>query len=414
MRMTLPQAVLDVASGCQEAGGRAWVVGGVVRDTLLNIDSKDIDIEVHALHAKDLVAVLRKFGPVNEIGKSFGVFKLVCDGVEMDVSIPRRDSQRGPRHKDVHVEGDPHMGIEAAARRRDLTINAIAYDPLSQEYADPFGGIRDIERGRLVAVDPMTFLDDPLRALRVIQFAARFGFSVHADLVDLCILAKIAALPGERLWGELEKLLMRAPIPSVGWTLAHRTRLLPQVLPEVAQAPLAHMEGALDRAAEMRDQMGGPGRATALMLATMLHTTEPKEATTALDRLKVFTLHGYPVRRRVLEAVAHWRTLCTPCSDSVLRHFSDQSEVLLVATTAWAATGDTAALANVDRADRLGIAEAPAPPLLQGRDLQALGIDPGRRIGVLLAHVRQAQNDGTLNDRSQAMAWLRERISKED
>ena len=177
---------------------------------------------------------------------------------------------------------------------------------------------------------------------------------------------------------------------------------------------MAHTEGALDRAAEQRDQMGGPGRATALMLATMLHTADTQDATAALDRLKVFTLHGYPVRRRVLEAVAHWRTLSIPCSDSVLRHFSDESEVLLVATTAWAVSGNMAALANVDRADRLGIAETAAAPLLQGRDLQALGVDPGPRIGVLLAQVRQAQNDGTLNDRSQAIAWLRERISKED
>ncbi len=414
MTIALPQIVIKVAQACQTAGGRAWIVGGLVRDTLMGLSSKDIDIEVHGVEADILIGLLKELGPVNEIGKSFGVFKLRCGEVDLDISIPRRDNQVGPAHKDVQVSGDPHMGIEEAARRRDLTINAIAYDPLTEEYADPYGGIHDIERGRLAAVDPMTFLDDPLRALRVIQFAARFGFSVHDELFDICTSARIAALPAERIWTELEKLLMKSPAPSIGWNLAKRTRLLDQILPELTHAPRAQMEAALDRGAEMREAMDGPGRATALMVAILLHTIAPEQAHEALDRLKLFALHGYPVRKRVREAVTHRRHLSETRTASELYHFADQSEILIVASVAWATSGRSTALGNIDLADRLGIAEQAHPPLLQGRDLNEMGVAQGPQMGVLLAEVRTAQNDGVLNDRSQALAWLRNRLQIDD
>ena len=102
---------------------------------------------------------------------------------------------------------------------------------------DPFDGARDIERGRLAAVDPKTFSEDPLRALRVVQFAARFGFSVHPDLSVLCREARLLSLPPERVWGELEKLLLRAPAPSMGWMLLHDLRIASKVLPDVADIP---------------------------------------------------------------------------------------------------------------------------------------------------------------------------------
>ena len=219
------------------AGGQAWLVGGVVRDHLLGIQTKDFDIEVHRLESEDLRAVLASLGSVNEVGRSFGVFKLATGDVSCDVSIPRHDSQTGEGHKDISVVGNPYMGIEAAARRRDLTINAIALDPLSGEIADPFGGGRDIERGRLRAVDPQTFVEDPLRAIRVVQFAARLGFSVDPKLAELCRTASLWALPPERVWGELEKMLLRAPTPSIGWLLMNELNLIEKVLPDIVIFP---------------------------------------------------------------------------------------------------------------------------------------------------------------------------------
>ena len=404
--MNLPSPVTKLAEACRASGGTAWVVGGRVRDAIMGLDSKDIDIEVHGIEASDLHALLADLGAVNEIGKSFGVFKVVVEDIPMDVSIPRRDSQVGPRHKDVVVTGDPHMGIEEAARRRDLTINAIAFDPLTGDYADPFGGIHDIERGRLMAVDPMTFVEDPLRALRVVQFAARFGFSIHDELLDLCRTVHLTSLPAERIWGELEKLLMRSAAPSIGWEAGLHTGTLAQVLPEALGQPREAVEAALDQAAELRDDMEDAGRATALMVATMLHRASAEKTEAALHRLKLFRLHDYPVRTRVLEAVAHWRFLTVNRDTSELLALADQTEILLVASVAWAATGRHEALGNIDRAFRLGVSEAPLPPLLQGRDLTEIGVKPGPEMGALLEGLRAVQLSGEVTDRAGAVAWI--------
>lgn len=404
--MELPAAITTLATACQQAGGTAWVVGGSVRDFLMGISSKDIDVEVHGIEAETLHALLSEMGSVNEIGKSFGVFKVVIDKIPLDVSIPRRDNQVGPRHKDVQVVGDPNMGIEEAARRRDLTINAIAFDPLSGEYADPYGGIHDIERGRLSAVDPMTFMEDPLRVLRVVQFAARFGFSIHERLLDMCQSARLTELPAERIWTEIEKMLMRAPAPSIGWEAGIHTRAMAQVIPEAMAQPRARVEAALDRAAELRAEMDHPGRATALMVATMLHRTTAQDAQTVLDRMKLFRLHDYPVRTRVLEAVTLWPQLEAALGTPEICALADQTEVLLVASVAWAATGRHEALGNIDRAVRLGVAEAPLPPLLTGRDLTKLGVAPGPLIGELLTRLRAAQIAGEVSDKAAALTWV--------
>jgi tRNA nucleotidyltransferase (CCA-adding enzyme) len=404
--MKLPAPTISLSHACERVGGRAWLVGGLVRDSLIGIASKDIDIEVHGIDLEPLQQLLRELGTVNAIGKNFGVYKVVIDGVPMDVSIPRRDSQQGTRHNDVLVQGDPHMGIEEAARRRDLTINAIAYDPLSSEYCDPFGGIQDIERGRLRAVDPSSFMEDPLRVLRVVQFAARFGFGIHDSLMELCRSAHLTSLPAERIWGEIEKMLMRSPAPSIGWEAGVRTGALAQVLPEAAAQRREAIEAALDRAAELRETAEHPGRATALMVAAMLHCGSVDQAEQTCERLKLFKLHGYPVRKRVLEAVAHWRTLCEPMTTTELRALAEEAELLLCGSLAWSASGRSTALANIDSAVRLGIAEAPMPQLISGRDLTRIGIAPGPALGEYLAQVRAAQITGDLQDKDQAIAWV--------
>ncbi len=404
--MNLPLAIMDVCRAVANAGGRAWIVGGVVRDGLMGVESKDHDIEVHGLEIRTLRPLLEKIGTVNAIGKSFGVFKLTIGDLDCDVSIPRHDNQVGPAHNDVTIVGNPFMGIESAARRRDLTINAIAYDPLQDEYADPFGGMRDIERARLVAVDPKTFTEDPLRVLRVVQFAARFGFSVQKDLAELCKKTSLFALPPERIWGEFEKLLLRAPIPSVGWTLAGKLGVIDKVLPELAGLPSTPIENALNRAAERRAGVEKTGRKVALMMSAMLHTAGSHQVEATLDRLELHRLYGYPVRKRVIEVTARWSQLTETADDTVLRRLAEETEVLLAAETAYAATGERAALTNLDRAFRLGIGFEPMPALIKGRDLGRFGVDPGPEMGTLLGRVREAQLDGVIHDREGAILWL--------
>ena len=161
---------LAIARAVRDAGGRALIVGGWVRDRLLGRDAKDVDLEVYGLSADRLKEVLASFGSVNTVGESFTVYKVA----DLDVSLPRRESKNGRGHRGFEVTGDPELSIEEAARRRDFTINAIAWDPLIEEYLDPFNGRADLEHRLLRAVDVRTFGEDSLRVLRAVQFAARF------------------------------------------------------------------------------------------------------------------------------------------------------------------------------------------------------------------------------------------------
>src|SRR5215813_13291161 len=131
-----------IAHAIRDAGGRALIVGGWVRDRLLGRDSKDIDFEVYRLDAAHLRRVLETFGRVETVGESFQVYKLG----DIDVSLPRRESKAGRGHRGFDVTGDPHLSIADAARRRDFTVNAIAWDPLTGQYEDPFDGQGDINR----------------------------------------------------------------------------------------------------------------------------------------------------------------------------------------------------------------------------------------------------------------------------
>jgi tRNA nucleotidyltransferase (CCA-adding enzyme) len=207
----------EIAGAVRAAGGRALIVGGWCRDRRLGRPCKDIDLEVFGLPAGDVRALLQRFGPVQTVGEAFTVYKLGS----IDVALPRRESKTARGHRGFEVHGDPGMSFEEAARRRDFTINAIGFDPLREQWLDPFGGAADLEGRRLRAVDPRTFGEDSLRVLRAVQFVARFDLAVDAATAALCRGIPLDDLPAERIWGEIEKLLLQAPRPSASpppWT----------------------------------------------------------------------------------------------------------------------------------------------------------------------------------------------------
>jgi tRNA nucleotidyltransferase (CCA-adding enzyme) len=220
---TPPRLAIDIAAAARAAGGRALIVGGWVRDRLRGHPSKDVDIEIFGVPEERLLSLLTPLGRVEPVGQSFPVYKVIDPAGErgaIDVALPRRESKHGRGHKGFEVRGDPFMSIADAARRRDFTVNAIAWDPLTGDYEDPFDGRSDIGRRILRAVDPVTFGDDSLRVLRAVQFAARFEFMLHDDTAALCQRIPLDDLPAERVWGELEKLLLQAERPSIGFGLA--------------------------------------------------------------------------------------------------------------------------------------------------------------------------------------------------
>src|SRR5436190_9536766 len=205
--MDFPEPILALANAVRDAGGRAMLVGGCVRDELMGRQAKDWDLEVYGVEPARLRELLDQFGEVNVVGEAFTVYKI---GAHLDVSLPRRERKSGRGHRGFVIEGDPSMTITEATSRRDFTVNAILKDPLTEEILDPFEGRADIERGILRAVSRDTFPEDSLRVLRAAQFAARFEFRVEPDTAELCPKIDLSDLPSERIWGEIEKLLMRA------------------------------------------------------------------------------------------------------------------------------------------------------------------------------------------------------------
>jgi tRNA nucleotidyltransferase (CCA-adding enzyme) len=403
MTPTLPprhRKLRQLATAIRDEGGRAYLVGGAVRDLLMDRPVKDLDVEVFGLTAAKLEPLLAARGKVNAVGRAFGVFKVRLDGVEVDVSLPRRDSKVGPGHRGIAVEGDPTMTVLEAALRRDLTVNAILLDLDTGAIEDPVDGVADLRAGLLRAVDPATFLEDPLRAVRVAQFAARLGFAIDPSLVDLCARAPLDELPPERIWTEWHKLLIRADTPSSGLAFLRRARLLPRLFPLLVDDP--SLDAAVDRAVAARRTDPEEGRRVAIPLVAWLAATPGAGVTDTLDRLSLHRLGGYPVRDRVVAAHAALRD--QPAEDADLRRLSTRGElyVRLYArpalvprcphVTRWA-----------ERIDALGIRHAAPPRLVLGRDLLALGLSPGPAVGAALEVLYDRQLAGDLPDRAAAL-----------
>jgi tRNA nucleotidyltransferase (CCA-adding enzyme) len=440
-----------IALAVREAGGRALIVGGWVRDRELGRTSKDIDIEVFGVESGALRELLKAFGSVNAVGESFTVFKVA----DVDVALPRRESKVGRGHKGFDVTGDPAMSPREAARRRDFTVNAISWDPLSGEFEDPFDGRGDIGRRVLRAVDERTFGEDSLRVLRAIQFAARFEFVLDPATEALCRRIPLDDLPAERIWGEFEKLLLQAPRPSIGFELALRMGVIDALFPEIKalvgcpQEPEWHPEGdvwvhtlmVIDQARTRIDDLDRP-RQVAVMLGAVCHdlgkppTTAFLDgrirsidheqagvapATAVLDRLNVHTMDGFDVRREVLGITAHhlkpgmFGMSKTPVSDGAFRRLAQKVDLELLARVAKSdclgREGDFDCSSMdwfLDRARQLGVEHAAPKPIVLGRHLIELGVRPGPLMGEILRAVYERQLDGSVTTLEEGIAAARE------
>jgi tRNA nucleotidyltransferase (CCA-adding enzyme) len=434
-----------IAESVRAQGGRALVVGGWVRDRLLGREAKDLDLEVYGIESPALARLLERFGSVNTVGESFTVFKVD----DIDVALPRRDSKIGRGHRGFEVVGDPSMTVEDAARRRDFTINAIAWDPLTHEYIDPFDGRTDLlARKILRAVDPHTFGEDSLRVLRGIQFAARFNLRMDPDTMEICRRIELDDLPAERVWGEIDKLLLLAGRPSMGLALALDLGVIARLFPELRalvgceQEPDWHPEGdvwvhtlmVIDEARTRIDDLERP-KQVAVMLGALCHDLG-KPLTTAvidgrirsldheqagvaptislLDRLNVQTIGGYDVRHQITGIVAHhlkphsFFKSSTPVGDGAFRRLAQKVDLELLARVAMSdCLGRTGAFdcSGIDwfleRARALGVEHAAPEPIVKGRHLIDLGVQPGPRMGDLLRQIYERQLDGgfrTLDD----------------
>jgi tRNA nucleotidyltransferase (CCA-adding enzyme) len=457
----IPEKVQLLARAIHDAGGRALLVGGCVRDELMGKQPKDWDVEVYDLDVARVREILDQFGSVNVVGESFTVYKL---GNDLDVSIPRRERKSGRGHRGFVIEGDPAMSVAEATRRRDFTMNAILQDPLSGELIDPYKGQRDLEQRVLRAVSSETFAEDSLRVLRAAQFAARFEFDVSPQTAELCRGIDLRDLPPERIWGEMEKLLLQAQHPSVGLEWLHKLAALEKLFPEiqsligVPQDPEWHPEGdvfvhtkiVVDRARELIDDLSYPRQVT-VMLAALAHdfgkpaTTEfiegrlrsrgheeagvpPTES--FLDRIKVHTFDGYNVRGQVIALVREhlkpgefykkrdevgegaFRRLARRCEPDLLYRVAKADS--LGRNAEWVPRekwyGAEAQEWFIERTRELQVEQRPPDPLLLGRHLLELGVEPGPQMGEITRAVYEMQLDGRVRTLDDAISEARKLI----
>lgn len=441
------QRIIDLL----EQGGATGVyfVGGSVRDHFLDQQNiKDIDIEVFGLNYDEMVGILSPYFRVNLVGRSFGTLKV---DQQIDVSIPRRESKMGIGHKSFRVDTAPDMTFPEAAKRRDFTVNAIGMKR-DGTVVDPYNGVEDIRRKTLRATSD-AFSEDPLRVLRGMQFAARFGFQLAPETAVMCrrLCGEFTALSPERVWGEWEKWATKSRFPSLGLRVLDATGWL-VCFPELAalrgtpQHPDWHREGdVFEHVMSVVDQMAlivsekrlsEQDRLT-LMFAALLH--DVGKPLTLIEREPGIWLSlghseaGVPLAQCFLETMkapgrlvelvlplvrehqAHMQLPRgeTP-SDTLVRQLAYRlkpTKMRLWGDLVAADTNDQVAHSPqpwLDAAKRLGIDNTPPKPLLQGRDLIALGMESGREMGEILKIAFETQLNGEFLTHEEATVWLKD------
>jgi tRNA nucleotidyltransferase (CCA-adding enzyme) len=456
LKIELPTELKRILNETPELNS-AFLVGGSVRDSLGGHPGTDLDVECFGVSYDDLAKALRKWGRTDLVGKSFGVIKLTTgSGEDYDFSIPRRDSKAGIGHQGFAVEFDPAITPREAAERRDYTINALMYDPRKDELLDFFGGREDLEN-RVLRHTSDAFADDPLRVLRGMQFAGRFGLTAHAGTIELCreIADTYSELAVERVREEWFKWAAKSTQPSAGIFFLEATGWL-EHFPEIAilrgtpQDPVWHPEGdvlvhtchCLDAMAKLPGWQNAEEETRIVLMFGILAHDFGKPETTAEEfkhgRMCIVSPGhdevGVAITERFFERIgatnvmhkrvpplvkchmAHLQTVNARSVRRLARRLQPATiEELCVVIQAdhngrppnppHIPEGVTALLSQ---ARELRI-EANAPkPILLGRHLIERGLQPGKEFGTLLKRAFEAQLDGEFTDLDGALAWFAE------
>jgi tRNA nucleotidyltransferase (CCA-adding enzyme) len=448
-RFPLTAEVFALGEAIGKAGGRPVLVGGWVRDCLLDIPhSKDFDLEVFGMSPNRLRTVLATFGAVHAVGRHFGVLKLVTHGQEFDVSVPRRESKTGRGHRGFWVEPDPSMTFDQAAARRDFTINTMGYAFLEHGFLNPYRGWEHLEARQLRHVGP-AFGEDPLRVLRAMQFAGRFGLTIVPETLAICREQDLHELARERIWEEVKKLMLRAPVPSRGWHYAEELGVF-KILPELGRlqaldtapghGPWSRALAAVDAAVRLTGPHGAerlqlclaalchelgrtlPGQAqagfdaalaaaaagpTQSLLARLTNEQDITKAVTGL--IQALPLVGALWERREAQPAAEIRRLALRVR---LKPLLQLAQVRHLAERAPAAGAESPAVAWLrGEAARLGVLEQPPEPLLKGRHLLELGFRQGPEMGEVLQRAFERQLEGEFTTLDEALQWLRRTVT---
>ncbi len=438
-------ASLKIAHLVSQSGGKAYWVGGCVRDGLMGIESTDADMEVFGLSSDALQDCLSQNFQVAAVGVSFGIFKL--KGIPVDVGLPRTESKASTGHKGFSVQGDPGLSIKEAAARRDFTINALYYDPLAETLHDPYGGLIDIQ-SRILRHTSTAFIEDPLRVLRGMQFLARFQLVAHPSLIEICQTMQMEDLPAERQFEEWKKLLLQGIEISRGLGFLKESgwlRYYPELeaLDGCPQDPRWHPEGdvfihtghCLDAFA--RERINNQWEDLVVGLAVLCHDFgKPQTTITANDRI---TSHNHDIEgeipaRNFLQRITRHQELIeevlplvvhhmmpnqlhrSNAGDSAIRRLSRRAGRIdrLVRVVSADMQGSPPKIRDrsacdwlLNRASQLAVLDAAPDPIIQGRHLIELGEQPGPDFREILDACYEAQLEGEFNDLSQGKAYVR-------
>ena len=447
--------VIDIACAVHQAGGQALIVGGYVRDRLLGIESKDIDIEVFGLDLPALERLLSRYGSIYTAGRSFGVVRI--KSLDIDFSLPRRDHKVAPGHRGFAVEFDPGLDFSQAARRRDFTINSIGLDPLTGEIIDPHDGRGDLRTRTLRSTDSSRFAEDPLRGLRAAQFIARFSLAADAELLRLCASLDLGELPPARVGEEFRKLLLLGHRPSQGLDFLCRTDLL-RFFPEIAalksvpQDPEWHPEGdvwthtlmVLDAASQLRN--ADKDSDLLLMLGALCHDFGKPQTTVEIDgrvrspghddagvepTVEFLTRLNLPrQKQRQVTALVRYHLVPT----LFVKQGTGARGYRRLARKLSAADVSPELLLRVAKADHLGrttseakagvfsaedpfrqamseylVSGRPPPPVVTGYHLLEYGLAPGPSLGECLAECELIQDETGWDDPQRIIAAVLER-----
>lgn len=437
----------------------SYLVGGSVRDALLGLDPKDFDVEVYGYREEDLLGQLEPLGQIDLVGRSFGVIKLtVGRGETYDISMARRDSLgSGSGHRNFSVDTGSDITIVEGCARRDLTINSMLYDPRTGEIVDPYGGMEDLRKGILKHTSDQ-FVEDPLRVLRVMQFAGRFNFDVAPETVHLAksMIAQFDTLPAERVGEEWFKALTKGQRPSKsldfleksGW-LGHFPGL--QKLVGCPQDPEWHPEGdvwehtkhCMDALATMPSWQALPSEDRyTTMLGILCHDlgkpeTTRKEFNKGLGR-KAWVSPGHdqvgevPTRQllaqfntpkdiaeQVVSLVVNHMSHLQVKNDTQIRRLSVRTAPTSLKLLGLITEADHSgrpplpqqqpeAMERIlERAEVLGCLDGPPEPIFGGRHIREWSaLEPGKGYGVLCRAAYEAQLDGHVHDEISAKEWF--------
>ena len=373
------------------------LVGGYVRDKLLKLDSKDIDIELYGVDSlKKIENILCEFGDVNSVGRSFGVCKLSYKGIDLDFSLPREDSKVADGHRGFSIKTYKNLDFKTAASRRDFTINAMGYDLVEKKILDPFHGEEDLSNGILKAVSIEKFAEDPLRILRAVGFCTRFEFELDSKLFqlikDMVDNGALLELPQERIFSEFEKFLLKSKKPSLALKLLHSLHM-------ESFFGVYNAERELDYFATCKTDNE---RVNLLIFLTLLYDKRDRGDIQRLIRdkslLQTISLFIDVKKSFLLESYSDYDIylLATKVNIEHFLYYLDASYI---------GEKKEVILALKERAVNLDVLNCKLPPLIQGKDLINLKLSPSKEFHNILANVYEAQMRQEFTTKKEALNW---------